>query len=142
MTLASEASEASTNGERVLVLQDPDIDSSRFLLADVDPDAGPKYLISETAKFFFGRKHSWLRWREREGDFDLDGEPFEVRRTEGGVRYFLLGDIERMAHALAQGRHIDGARLLIILGLIKGQAQLHRLLPTPRLAVPESDDDG
>jgi hypothetical protein len=106
----------------------------------------PHFSVQEVAKFFFGNGPDWLRWRMRpddkkikdeqgnvtiikgkypDGYFILDGKPMEHKRTEAGARYFTLADIERMAHALAQGGHIDGAQLSNIVVLVKTCAKVY-----------------
>lgn len=114
----------------------------------------PHFSVQEVAKFFFGNGPDWMRWRMRpddkkvkgpdgkylrnpdgsfviekgeypEGYFVLDGKKIEPKRTEAGARYFTLADVERMAHALAQGGHIDGAQLTNIVVLVKTVAKVY-----------------
>lgn len=118
----------------------------------------PRYSVQEAAKFFFASGPDWLRWRMRPDDkkakdeqgnpildehgnhvmvegehphgyFVLDGEPIEFARTSAGARYFTLYDIERMAHALAQGGQIDGAKLTQITRIVKTTAQMYGIVP-------------
>lgn len=116
---------------------------------DKDGLLTPHFSVQEVAKFFFGNGPDWLRWRMRpddkrikhedgtvevvhgkypEGYFVLDGEVMEFKRTSAGARYFTLADIERMAHALAQGDHIDGAQLTNITVLVKTCAKVYGAL--------------
>lgn len=133
-----------------MVVADPDMllpDGQRFYL---DPDTTPsfpRFKVKEVAEIFFGKSDDWLRWRMRPNDkrvkdkvtgkttvikgdhpdgfFILDGVPLEFKRTGPGARYFTLSDIERMAHALAQGGHIDGQRLTLVLRMVVTCARLH-----------------
>lgn len=106
----------------------------------------PHFSVQEVSKFFFGNGPDWFRWRMRpddkkivnedgtttivkgkypDGYFILDGKKIEPKRTPAGARYFTLADIERMAHALAQGGHIDGAELTNIVVLVKTCAKVY-----------------
>lgn len=114
----------------------------------------PHFSVQEVSKVFFGNGADWLRWRMRpddkkvkgedgeylrnedgsyvmekgdypDGYFVLDGEPMTFKRTKAGSRYFTLADIERMAHALAQGGHIDGAQLTNIVVVVKTVAKIY-----------------
>lgn len=118
----------------------------------------PRFKVKEVADVFFGKSPDWLRWRLRpddrkvkgpdgeylrnddgtfvmekgdhpEGYFILDGEKMDFKRTEPGARYFTLADIERMAHALAQGGHIDGATLSLVVRMVVTCAKLHGITP-------------
>ncbi len=68
----------------------------------------PTFTVSEVAKMFFGKSTHWVRLLE---PFILDEEEVANRRTDQGARYYTLGDIELMAHALAQQRRIDAIKL-------------------------------
>lgn len=122
------------------------LDDSMFPL-DKSGIPVPTFKVKEVAEVFFGKSVDWLRWRMRpddkrvkdkvtgevtvipgehpDGFFILDGEPLEFKRTDPGARYFTLADIERMAHALAQGGHIDGARLALVTKMVVTCARLH-----------------
>lgn len=111
----------------------------------------PTFRVKDVAVVFFGKSDDWLRWRMRpddkkvtdketgevtivkgdypEGYFVLDGEVMDFKRTEKNARYFTLADIERMAHALAQGGHIDGARLALVTRMVVTCARLHGVTP-------------
>lgn len=122
------------------------LDDSMFPL-DKDNMPIPNFRVKDVAVVFFGKSDDWLRWRMRpddkrvkdketgkttivkgkypEGYFVLDNEVMEFKRTESDARYFTLADIERMAHALAQGGHIDGARLALVTKMVLTCARLH-----------------
>lgn len=95
----------------------------------------PNFSVAEVAKVFFAEDPDWLRWRLKKseqnpnGFFVLDGQPLPDRRTDNGTkygfRYYTLGDIEKMAHALCQNGAISGARLLQIMGIIKNMLKLY-----------------
>lgn len=61
--------------EPSVVIADSRLDPDQFMLANIDTSEKPHYTVSELAKFFFGRSPHWIRWREREGYFVLDGDP-------------------------------------------------------------------
>lgn len=140
-----------------LVVADPELVNQfgRFVVDDsmFRPDKDgllfPHFSVQEVAKTFFGNGPDWLRWRMRpddkrvkqpdgsvlvvkgkypEGYFILDGKKIEPKRTDAGARYFTLADVERMAHALAQGGHIDGAQLQNIVVLVKTLAKVYGAL--------------
>jgi hypothetical protein len=128
-------------------------EGKRFWLDDTDFPLDkeglptPTFKVKEVAEVFFGKSDDWLRWRMRPNDrrvrnpetgevelvpgdhpdgyFILDGSPMEFKRTESGARYFTLADIERMATALAQGGHIDGARFTLVIKMVVTCARLH-----------------
>lgn len=79
-------------------------------------EAGPWYTVGEASKFFFARSSHWMRRCERQ---------IEVDRVRGSRRRYNLADIERIAFALAQRRLIDGRRFMLVLLLVKLEAQLH-----------------
>lgn len=140
-----------------MIVADPDLlmpADRRFWTSDemfpVDKEdlPVPHFSVQEVSKVFFGKGADWLRWRMRpeterknkktgevapgrypEGYFLLDGKPLEFKRTPAGARYFTLADIEKMAHALAQGGHIDGAQLANIVVLVKVCSKIHGVNP-------------
>lgn len=92
----------------------------------------PVFGISEVAKIFFRRSSHWVRWRERKGSFTLDGKEVDPQRTKGGARQYLLPDIERMAHALAQSGAIDGEELARVIRVVHAIGVLYDYdLPEP-----------
>lgn len=132
--------------------------SDEMFPIDKDGLESPHFSVQEVSKFFFGKGADWLRWRMRpddkkvkgedgtylrnpdgsfviekgdypDGYFILDGSPMDFKRTTAGARYFTLADIERMAHALAQGGHIDGAQLANIILLVKICSKVHGVTP-------------
>jgi hypothetical protein len=130
--------------------------TERFCVDDSmwEPDKNglptPHFSVQEVSKVFFGNGPDWLRWRMRpddkriknketgvvtikkgkypEGYLILDGQKIEPKRTDAGARYFTLADVERMAHALAQGGHIDGAQLTNVIVLVKTVAKTYGVL--------------
>jgi hypothetical protein len=128
---------------------------------DKDGRLTPHFSVQEVAKIFFGNGPDWLRWRMRpddkkvkgpdgkflrnedgtfvmkpdkypEGYFVLDGEVMDFKRTPADARYFTLADIERMAHALAQGDNLDGEQLINVIVLVKTIAKVYGLLDKPK----------
>jgi hypothetical protein len=93
----------------------------------------PNYSPAEVAKFFFALSAYWLRWRYHPSRSDkfpdgyvvLDGKKLEEKRTPHGSRYYTLPDVERLAHALAENGVLDGERLVLIVQIIRKEAQLH-----------------
>lgn len=129
-------------------------DDSMFKKRDKEGRIYPHFSVLEVSKVFFGNGPDWFRWRMRpddkkvkgpdgkylrnedgtfvmkkgdfpDGYFVLDGVPIQPKRTEAGARYFTLPDIERMAHALAQGEQIDGAQLMNTLMMVKTCAKMY-----------------
>lgn len=117
---------------------------------DKDGRLSPNFSVQVVSEVFFGNGPDWLRWRMRPDDkkeeqpdgtfevvkgkyphgyFVLDGEPMQFKRTKAGARYFTLADIERMAHALAQGGHIDGAQLALVVQMVKICSKIHGINP-------------
>lgn len=111
----------------------------RFFLENVDLPKDkdgvpvPSFSSTEVAKMFFGKNSGWMQWRMRKSDdhpqgfFILDGEPMEFNFFNG-QRRFSLYDIERMAHALAQGGHLPPGDLSKTIHLVRYCAQLHGIL--------------
>lgn len=122
--------------EPQMVVVNSDLRADGFIFEGIDtsvksddPDKpGPTFTVSEVAKVFFGRSPHWVRWRERKGFFTLDGEDVSGHRTETGARSYTLGDIEQMAHALAQNGAINGTQLNLALVLLKTSGQVHGYL--------------
>lgn len=109
-----------------VIISDSAIDPDRFLFEGVDTSPGPVYSVGETAKIFFGRSPSWLRGHESAGKFLIPGQDPVVpnRRVQNSARFFCLEDIEKIAHCLAYHGVLTGARLRIVLTILKAQAQL------------------
>lgn len=114
-----------------------DIPADKFMLDGIDTSEKPTYSVAEVAKMFFGRSPHWIRWRERKGWIELDGEKVATERTEVGARRYTLTDIEKMAHALAQTGAIDPEQLHNALRVVQYQARIYGYLP-PEL-VPDAD---
>lgn len=137
------------------VLTDPRIDPDRLMLAEVDTETkGPKFTVSEMAKLFFARSNHWVRWLESMPEMEEDpesgkmvavpdtkGVPFWFtdpktgerrkvgqRRNEKAARIYTLGDIEEVAHALAQNGHISGTQLRQTLLLVQVSAEMRGFL--------------
>lgn len=125
------------------VITDEGIPEDHLIFEGVDVTEGPHFTISEVAKFFFGRSPHWIRWRERGGKFVFDGEQVGTQRTPKGARLYDLADVEKMAHALAEGDHIDATQLSNILKLVLIEATIWGYLtgPAPRLkAAPDEPE--
>jgi hypothetical protein len=73
---------------------------------------------------FFGRSAHWMRWRERNGFFILDGEDVSGHRTTQGARRYTLADVEKIAHALAEKDAINGAQLMNALLMVQTNARI------------------
>lgn len=110
------------------VITDDGLPADHLIFEGVDVDEGPRFTISEVAKFFFGRSAHWVRWRERSGAFTFEGQPVGVHRTPKGARVYDLADVEKMAHALAAERHITGEELSNILKLALLEAKVWGVL--------------
>lgn len=106
------------------ILTDTRLPADKFILEGVDVSEEPLFAISEVAKMFFARSPHWIRWRERKGDFNLDGEDVSGGRTQTGLRKYTLADIEKIAHALAEKGAINGAQLNTVLLLVQTEARL------------------
>lgn len=107
-----------------VVVTDARLPEDRLLMEGIDCSEGPLYTVSEVAKFFFAKSAYWIRWRERSGAFVLDGKPVGTARTPQGARVYDLSDIEKMAHALASQRLLDGMDLQLVLYAVYCQARL------------------
>lgn len=73
--LASMAARPTSTGSLEIVVTDARIDPSHRLLEGKDTSAVPKFTVSEAAKVFFGKSPHWMRWRERNAWFVVDGDP-------------------------------------------------------------------
>lgn len=99
-----------------------------------DPQRGePAFYSAEVARFFFGRSPVWLRhhlWRQH---LVLDAWSVGIPRTvTADQRRWRLYDIERAAHALAQGGFIKVEHLVRVIEIVKLVAQNYRyLIPLP-----------
>lgn len=89
----------------------------------------PIYTTQVVAQVFFGRSSSWLRQHLAVPDHVTDDEGCAIP-IKGANGYFewRLHDIERAAHALAHNRHIDGARMGMVITMVRTNAQLHGVL--------------
>lgn len=114
--------------ETQIILTDTRLPTDQFILDGVDVSEEPIFTVSEVAKMFFALSPHWIRWRERKGDFILDGEDVSGQRNETGARRYTLADIEKMAHALAAKGAINGAQLTNTLLLVQTEARLWGLL--------------
>ena len=98
---------------------------------DDDNRPRPNFSVQEAAQAFFGKTSWWLRWCYRaapgkpNGSFVLNGVLIVPKRTAKGSRYYTLADIERMAHALAEGRSISGEKVAQIMSIVLILAAQH-----------------
>jgi len=106
-----------------LILADSEVNVHDFMLQDVDTDQRPTYTVAETGMFFFAKGREWLPRMEREGRLLFDGKPIPVHRVKN-IRYYTLGDIELIAHGLAQCGVLPGERLRATLQIVRAQARL------------------
>lgn len=104
-----------------IVVTDSRLPMDRFIMEGIDPDK-PLFSISEIAKVFFGRGPHWARWRDKSGDFQFEGERVG-RRTDSNARYYTLADIEKIAHGLADEKHITAADLHNALVIVQAIAR-------------------
>lgn len=111
----------------IVVVSDSRLPADRFIFDGIEVSE-PVFTVSEVAKFFFARSSHWIRWRERQGHFTLDGVDVGGHRTEGGARRYTLSDIEKMSHALAQARVINGSQLTNTLLLLQAEGRLYGYL--------------
>lgn len=89
--------------------------------------SGPTFEPGEITKIFFNRSSHWLRWRERQGHIVYDGEVVGSR-TDVGSRYYTLGDVEKMIHALMQNGAVDAQRGYNALMVVRYIAIVHGYL--------------
>lgn len=109
--------------------RDLELDTEKMMLIGINV-GDPIFTVSEVTKLFFRRKPAWLRWREAQGDFRLNGKRVGVTRQKGSNdrRLYTLRDVELMAHALAERGQIDAVELRRILRAVKALAQLHEYI--------------
>lgn len=89
----------------------------------------PTYTTHIVARVFFGRSPAWLKKHLMLRDYTEQDEG-DVAPTKGTNGYFewRLYDIERMAHALTATHHIDGARMELVITMVRTNAQLHGVI--------------
>jgi len=118
--------------DRILIVKESIMtpDNRPYWITDELVSVSPNnfsFLTATVAEVFFGvpaNRLRWWLWKEREkGGLTLDGKPFNLRRSSN-YRVFNIGDVEKLAHALAQAGHIDGDRLSKIILMVKTHAQL------------------
>ena len=107
-----------------IVMVDQRLPTDHLILEGIDVDKQPVYTVSEVAKVFFGKSPHWIRWREKNDFFVLDGEQVGGSRTPEGARRYTLSDIEKMAHALAGREAINGAQLTNALMMVQTSARI------------------
>lgn len=107
-----------------IVVTDVRLPADHMILDGIDVSEGPHYTVSEVAKVFFGKSAHWVRWREREGFFVLDGEEVGSQRSQSGARRYDLADIEKIAHALADKNAINGGALTNALIMVQANARI------------------
>lgn len=107
-----------------VVVTDTRLDSERFMLDGIDVSEGPQFTVSEIAKVFFGRSSHWVRWLEGQKALMLDGKEVGTGRTAKGARVYDLADVEKITHALAQGRKISGAQAANALLVVQTVARI------------------
>jgi hypothetical protein len=88
----------------------------------------PTFTVTEVAKLFFARSSAWMRNNERKATLDEQPLVEFLGRGAGERREYTLYDIERIAHAFAQGGIINGERLRIALRLLQLEALLWRYI--------------
>lgn len=113
--------------EQLLIL-DSEIDPDRFMFEGVPMERSPEFSIGELCKVFFARTDYWLRWREREDAFLLDGKPVGDRRTGSGARVWNLAEVEQMLHAACRNEVISGVQLYAGLKIARAIAVNYKLL--------------
>jgi hypothetical protein len=108
----------------VATVPEPTLDTNQLMLEGIDTSEKPLYGVSELAIFFFARTPHWVRWLEREGRLELDGEKLVEIRTKSGARKYDLARVEKIAHALASNGTISTHQLKQALMLVKIQAEM------------------
>lgn len=98
----------------------------------VDASQGPIFSVSEVSKIFFDRSPHWIRLRDREGAFQLNGEYVGGYRTgeagTTGARRYTLADVEAMTYALAAAERISGTQHLNALRVVWSIAEVYELI--------------
>lgn len=102
--------------------------STEQMILDGKRDEGPTFRVTETARTFFARSGHWIRLKENQDRTTLDGVQVATRRSESEERIYTLGDIELLAHALAQNEVIGADELLRTLVAVKAVALVHGVL--------------
>jgi len=126
-----------------ILLVDAEIDPDRLIFEGMAMDNSPEFSISELCKVFFAKTHHWLRWKERQGAFVLDGQPVGNRRTEpAGARTWNLAEAEQMLHVAARNNAISGAQLYTGLKIAKAIGVLHGVLIAPTASMTFSVETG
>lgn len=80
---------------------------------DIQPPEGPRFTVSETAQFFFGRTAYWLRGQEKKFIKHLPG------RSDALQRYYSLTDIERVAEDLYRSGRIASERFVLAMTIVR-----------------------
>lgn len=111
-----------------MIIEGEGIDPDRMMFDGVDQSKSPTFTMGEVAKLFFGRSTSWLRVKERDGEFVLDGVEIVPSRSETNWRKFVLADIERLAHALASSGAITPHHLMQTLRILKAQGVMSKMI--------------
>jgi hypothetical protein len=116
-----------------MIIIDSEIPPGKFMFEGIDiTGLGPEFSISELVKVFFAKKTDhWIRWKEREGAFKINGQPVGQRRTDKGSRTWNLAEIEQMLHAAALDDSITGAQLMAGLRIVKALGVTYGLLTEP-----------
>lgn len=114
----------SMNQSPIIMMADPLLDPEKMIFDGIDTSEYPLYSVGEMAKVFFARSASWARSHENAGHFDLDDKFIPRRRIAKNARYYSLSEIEQIAHGLAANQIISGARLRLVLTMIRSQGQL------------------
>lgn len=123
--IAAPAPEDTGVDSAAVVITDHRVDPQEFMLADIDTSKAPLFSVGEVAKVFFARSAHWIRWVEREHKLLLDGKPVAQERTQEGSRKYTLSDVEKMCHALAQNKAINGAQLRRALAVVALEAEIY-----------------
>ncbi len=87
----------------------------------------PRYKIGQVSSFFFGKSSAWLRWRDKQGDFDDIKWDVSGRRRLGDMREYRLDQVEQIILRLhALGVISDELQEIALDGVLQ-QVTLHNL---------------
>lgn len=87
----------------------------------------PRYKIGQVSSFFFGKSSAWLRWRDKQGDFDDIKYDVSGRRQRGDMREYRLDQVEQIILRLHDLGVISDELQEVALDGVLQQVTLHNL---------------
>jgi hypothetical protein len=87
----------------------------------------PSFRIGQVTSFFFGRPSGWLRWRDKQGDFDDIKYRVSGRRQRGDTREYRIDHLEQIIFRLHELEVISDELRDCALRGIAQQVELHNL---------------